>query len=50
MCVYLHKICEEKFGGYEKSFPWFGEKVDKKIDGGDVYGHDANDSGLDLCP
>ena len=46
MCVYVHKICE-KFGGYMKSFSWLGQKVNKKID---VYSHDANDFGLDMCP
>ena len=28
------------------SFPWLGQKVNKKID---AYGHDADDSGPDLC-
>ena len=48
-CVYVHKICE-KFGSCKKSFLWFGQKVNKKIDRGDAYGHDADESGLDLCP
>ena len=43
MCVYVHKICEEKFGGCKKSFSWLGQKVNKKVN---VYGHDANDSDL----
>ena len=29
------------------SFSWLGQKINKKIDGSDVYGHDADDS--DLC-
>ena len=49
MCVYVHKI-SEKFGGWNKSFSWLGQKVNKKIDGGDAYGHNADDSKLDLCP
>ena len=32
MGVYVHKICEDNFGGYHKSFSWLGEKVNKKID------------------
>ena len=47
MCVYVHKICEDKFGGCTKSFPWLGKKVHKKID---TYGHDADDNGIDLYP
>ena len=45
MGVYIHKICEEEFGGYRKSFSWLGQKVNKKID---VYGHDADNSSSDL--
>ena len=29
-------------------FSWLGEKVTKKNDGGNVYGHNANDSGSHL--
>jgi len=36
--------------GCKKSFSWLGQKVNKKIDGGDAYGHDADDSSSDLCP
>ena len=35
MCVYyVHKICEDKLGGCQKSFSWLGlgQKVNKKID------------------
>ena len=45
MCAYEHKICEEKLGGYKKSFSSLGQKVNKEID---VYGRDADDSGTDL--
>ena len=46
--VYVHKICEDKFGGYTKSFSWLGQKINKKID---AYDHDDDDnSGTDLCP
>ena len=38
VCVYLHKICEDKFGGCQKTFSWLGQKANKKID---AYGHDA---------
>ena len=34
-------------GGCKKSFSWLSQKVNKKID---AYGHDADNSGLDLCP
>ena len=44
------KLCEEKFRGRKKSFSWLGQKVIKKIDCGDAYGHDDDDCGLDLCP
>ena len=44
---YVHKICEKKFGGCKKSFSWLGQKVNKKID---TFGHDADNSGSDLCP
>ena len=27
--VYVHNICEEKFGGYTKSFSWLCQKVNK---------------------
>ena len=44
VCVYVHKICDDKFGGCKKSFSWLGQKVNKKIDD---YGHDgADDSGM----
>ena len=42
-CVYVHKICDDKFGGFKKLFSWLGQKVNKKIDGSDAYGHDADD-------
>ena len=29
--VYVHKICEEKFGSCKKLFSWLGQKVNKKI-------------------
>ena len=29
VCVYVHKICENKFGGCKKSFSWLGQKVNK---------------------
>ena len=45
--MYVHKICDETFGGCKKSFSWLGQKVNKKID---VYGHIADDSFMDLCP
>ena len=32
MCVYVHKICEDRLGGSQKSFSWLGQKVNKKID------------------
>ena len=38
---------DDKFGGCKKTFSWLGPKVNKKID---VYGHDAYNSGTDLCP
>ena len=38
MCVHVHKICEDKFGGCKKSSSWLCQKVNKKIDS---YGHDA---------
>ena len=47
MCVYVHKICEEKSCGGKKSFSWLGQKVNKKID---AYSHNADNSGMDLCP
>ena len=47
MCVYARSICDDKFGGCKKSFSWLGQKVNKKIN---AYGHDADDSGMDLCP
>ena len=46
VCVYVHKICEDKFGGCMESFPWLGQKVNKKID---AYGHDADYSSVELC-
>ena len=32
MCIYIyiHKICEDKFGGFKKLFSWFGQKLNKK--------------------
>ena len=47
MYVYVHKICDDKFGSCKKSFSWLGQQVNKKID---AYGDDADDSGTDLCP
>ena len=55
MCVFVHKICEEMFGGSRMSFSWVGQKVSKKID---VCGHDGDDSStvgvhghrMTLCP
>jgi len=41
VCVYVHKICEDKFGGCKISFSLLGQKGNKKID---VYRHNANDS------
>ena len=38
VCVYVHKICEDKFGSCKTSFSWLGQKVNKKID---AYGHNA---------
>ena len=32
MCVYVHKMCEDKFGDCKKLFSWLGQKVNKKID------------------
>ena len=49
MCVYVYKICE-KFGGCKKSFSWLDQKVNKKINGGDAFGHNVNDFGSNLCP
>ena len=49
MCIYVHKICEDKFGSCKKNFmvtPWVGQKVNQKC----IDGHDADDSGMDLCP
>ena len=31
VCVYVHKICDDKFGGCKKSFSWFGQKGNKNI-------------------
>ena len=42
-----NKICNDRFGTCKKSFSWLDRKVNKKID---AYGHDADDSGMDLCP
>ena len=44
--VYVHKICDDNFGGYKKSSSWLGQKVNKKID---AYGPDADESGSALC-
>ena len=41
------KICDDKFGSCKKSFSRLSQNINKKID---VYGHDADDSGMDLCP
>ena len=41
---------QDKFGGCKKSCSWLGQKVNKKIDGGDAYGHDADGSCSDLRP
>ena len=40
-------MCDDKCGGCKNSFSWEGQKVNKKID---AYGHDANNSGMDLFP
>ena len=40
--VYVHKICDDKFGSCKKSCPRLGQKVNKKIN---AYGHDADNSG-----
>ena len=32
MCIYIHKICEEKLGGCKNLFSWLGQKVNIKID------------------
>ena len=45
--VCVHKVWEDKFCGCKKLFSWLSKKVNKKID---AYGHDADDSGTDLCP
>ena len=47
VCVNVHTICDDKISSCKKSFSWLGQKVNKKID---AYGHDADDSGPDLCP
>ena len=36
-----------RIGGCKKSYSWLGKKVNKKIN---AYGHDADDSSMDLCP
>ena len=36
LCVYVHKICEDKFGGCKKSSSWLAQKVNKTID---AYDH-----------
>ena len=46
VCVYVHKIYEEKFAGCKKSLSWLGHKINK-IDRY-VYGHDATNSSSDL--
>ena len=30
VCIFIHKMCEDKFGGCKKSFSWVGQKVNKK--------------------
>ena len=30
VCVYVHKICEDKFGDCKKLFSWLGQKVNKR--------------------
>ena len=45
LCVWLHKICENKLGGCKKSFSWLGGKVNKKIY---EYGHNTDNSSMDL--
>ena len=47
VCVYIHKTCEEKFGGCKKLFSWLGQKVSN---GSDPCGYDVDESGADLCP
>ena len=44
--VYVHKICNDQFGGCKKSFSWLGQKVNKTID---AYGHDA-ETPARTCP
>ena len=41
VCEYVHKLCEEKSGGYKskKLFLWLGQK--NKIN---AYSHDADNS------
>ena len=46
-CVYVHNICDDQCGGCIKSPSWLDQKVNKHID---ACGHDADDSGPDLCP
>ena len=29
VCVYVQKVCEDKFGGCKKSFSWLGQKVNE---------------------
>ena len=29
VCIYVHKICENKFGDCMKLFSWLGQKVNK---------------------
>ena len=32
VCIYVHKLCEDMFGGCKTLFSWLGQKVNKKID------------------
>ena len=32
MCIFIHKICEDKFGSCKKSFSWVGQRVNKQIE------------------
>ena len=50
VCVYAYMICEDIFGGCKKSFSWLSQKLNKTIDGGDTFGHDADGFASDLRP
>ena len=46
--VYVHKICEDKFGGCRKSFLWLGQKVKKNRSMRMV--DQSDNSSMDLWP